>query len=69
MGRTYIGLKIPHTWGLINNPRIHVVYRDIHLRPHRGNREQGDQRREEFQGEHGREVKKERGLREAYGSN
>ena len=43
--RTYIALKRPFELGLVNDPGIHIVYRDIRLCLHRGNQKQGDQRR------------------------
>jgi hypothetical protein len=58
-GRTCIAQKIPNALGLVDYPRVRVVDRDIHLRPSRANQEQGNQRKVDFQGEHGRGARSE----------
>ena len=50
--RSYIALKKPHSWGLVVNPRIRIVYRDIRLRPDRAHQKQGDRRREDLPVKH-----------------
>jgi len=40
--RMYVALERPGALGLVDNTGVHVVYRDIRLRPHRGNQKQGE---------------------------